>query len=165
MKTTPSFMLALGALLFAGSASASPALARSWSEEAAELHTQIEAMDTHTLPVDLRFRLQRFGRTATRLSTSGSEDAPLPEDLGCIFRGMAEETDLQLSSFADDSSEAARVQAEERLSKMLEDAVSVGEAAAIVLEAGEVIEMSLHSDINGQCGGGDISSLRAPDLR
>ena len=165
MKTTTSLLLATSALFLAGAANASPALARSWSEEAAELHTRIEAIDTHTLPYDLRFRLQRFGRTATRLSTSGSDDAPLPEDLGCIFRGMAEETDVQLSAFSGDTSEASRMQAEERLSKMLEDAVSVGEAAAIVLEAGDVIEMSLHSDINGQCGGGDISSLRAPDLR
>ncbi len=165
MKTTTSLLLAASTLFLAGAANASPALARSWSAEAAELHTRIEALDTHTLPDDLRFRLQRFGRTATRLSTSGSDDAPLPEDLGCIFRGMAEETNLQLSAFDDDSPEASRMLAEERLSKMLEDAISVGEAAALVLEAGEVIEMSLHSDVNGQCGAGDLSSLRAPDLR
>lgn len=165
MKATSLILVSLGILFASQTAAASPALARSWSDEAADLQSQLHEMDNHVMPDDLRFRLERFGRTATRLSTSGSEETPLPEDLGCIFRGMAEETDVQLTAFANASTGDDRQAAEERLDKMLEDAISVGEAAALVLEAGELIDLSQHTNHTGQCSAGDISSLRAADLR
>ena len=165
MKNASYLASTIAAFAVCFNADASPELARNWSDEAGELQQALQTIQAHTIPETLRFRLERFGRTATRLSRSGSEETPLPEDIGCIFRGMAEETSVQLSAYDTADTEADYIQVEDRLDKMLEDAVSVGEAAALVLEAGELIDIEVSSSVSGQCQGGDISEIHPPQLR
>ena len=121
------------ALFTASGALASPELARSWSAQAETLGTELKTSPP-VLPDRLISDLKRFGRISTRLSKSGTEEIPIPKDLGCIFRGMAEETKNQLAALETATSDDERLAAEERLEDMLDDAVSVGLAAALVLE-------------------------------
>ena len=87
-----SLLLAISACcMLTPMAQANPSLARDWAEEAKELNAEMSHGEETALSPELVFRLQRFGRTASRLAISGSETTPLPHDLGCIFRGMAEE--------------------------------------------------------------------------
>lgn len=150
MKTAHLTACLLSGALAALPALANPTLARSWSDEAKVLEARINTLPDGNLPEDLKSDIQRFGRIAGRLADSGSAENPLPHDLGCIFRGMKEETDLQLSHLkpdaAPDEVSAARV----RLTKMFDDAVDVGQSAALALEAGEVLDVAA-SDEPGQC--------------
>ncbi|MAT34823.1 MAG: hypothetical protein CMK06_06730 [Ponticaulis sp.] len=139
-------------LSFALPAAANPELARSWSEEARVLKARVTTSPESGLSDDLMKDLERFGRVATRLSASGEDTMPLPEDLACIFRGMAEETNLQLDILNSSTDPAALQGARQRLAKMLEDAAPVGQAAAIAIEAGNVMAAPVDLDHPGQCG-------------
>ena len=115
-------------------AMASPSLAKAWGEEAASLKSALESSDEGRLDGALKTRLERFGRTATRLSKTGGDDHPLPKDLGCILRGMAEETENQIEVLdTADTPQAAQEQARSRLVRMLNDAVMVSEASEFAL--------------------------------
>ncbi len=133
-------------------AHANPDLARSWSEEANLLEAQINTSPEGGLSPELKASIARFGRIAGRLAESGSAENPLPHDLGCIFRGMEEETDLQLSHLTPDASAEAISAARVRLAKMFDDAVDVGQSAALALEAGVALDQSVQAgDEPGQC--------------
>lgn len=133
-------------------AQANPDLARSWSEEASLLEARINTSPEGNLSEDLKSDIQRFGRIAGRLANSGSEANPLPHDLGCIFRGMKEETDIQLSHLSPEASTEDISNARTRLVKMFDDAADVGQAAAIALEAGVALDQAeTTSDEPAQC--------------
>ena len=152
MKLSPICFAVFLTGLCVPAALANPQLARSWADEARLLEAQIRTSGEAPLSDELKTELARFGRVSARLANSGSETEPVPHDLACIFRGMAEETDLQLSLLTDDADAETRDSARERLLKMLEDAAPVGEAAAISLEAGIALdEMAELAPGDGQC--------------
>lgn len=151
MKTAHLTACLLSGALLAPIALANPTLARSWSDEAKVLEARINTSPDGNLPDDLKSDIQRFGRVAGRLANAGSAENPLPHDLGCIFRGMKEETDLQLSHLQPDASADEVTAARVRLSKMFDDAVDVGQSAALALEAGEVLDISDTEHEPGQC--------------
>lgn len=68
--------------------------------------------------------LQRFGLAASRLSVEIDQRGG-PTDLRCIFRGMAEETDKQLTAAGGAMTGADQAQAYARLTHMLKDAVEI----------------------------------------
>jgi hypothetical protein len=74
--------------------------------------------------------LQRFGLNASRLALEIDQGGG-PADLGCIFRGMAEETDVQLKAVAAASTGAAQADALKRLSAMLRDANEIAPAVSL----------------------------------
>ncbi|MDP3738444.1 MAG: hypothetical protein Q8R02_13705 [Hyphomonadaceae bacterium] len=71
--------------------------------------------------------LQRFGMSASRLSLEIDKTGG-PTDLRCIFRGMAEETDVQLKAASNAATGAQQAVALDRLSHMLQDAVEIAPA-------------------------------------
>lgn len=121
----------------AGNASANPELARAWAEKAGALKVLLETEGSLTPSIETQKGLMQFSRIAIRLSKSDEEGYPVPKDLGCIFRGMAEETNNQLDILDKAEDETARQTAHDRLIYMLDDAVIVGESAAIAFETGE----------------------------
>lgn len=151
MKPVSFFAFILAGVLTAPIAFANPTLARSWSDEARMLEARINTSPEGNLDEDLKSDIQRFGRIAGRLANSGSAEHPLPHDLGCIFRGMKEETDKQLSHLKPDASADEVSAARVRLTKMFDDAADVGQSAALALEAGEVLDVATASDEPGQC--------------
>jgi len=117
-------------VLFAAplSAQASPQLASEWGHRAANLHAEttdlITAIDTGAqLDVTLQFLIdiERFSSTATKLGTwiDTSEGA---QDLGCIFRGMAAEGQLQLETLDTAADLTKSREALRRLATMFADA-------------------------------------------
>jgi len=71
--------------------------------------------------------LQRFAVAASRLSLEIDQRGG-PTDLRCIFRSMAEETDVQLKAASAAQTGAAQSIALSRLSHMLKDAVEIAPA-------------------------------------
>ncbi len=122
--------MAIGA---SATASASPELAQAWQKQAGDLHERVEKIDNFQISEDLEGDLRRFGRIALKLSNAGTAEHPLPKDLGCIFRGMEEETRVQLDVFKPDHTQAEKSSAKERLLHMLADAEIVGKAAILEL--------------------------------
>ncbi len=115
------FAAPLGAL-------ASPQLASDWGKHAASLHAEttdlISAIDTGAHPdVTLSYLIdiKRFSSTATRLGLwiDASEGA---QDLGCIFRGMADEGELQLEALDTSVDLIKSREALRRLAAMFADA-------------------------------------------
>ena len=105
--------------------------------EAARLLTQVNAAEgaakarpaAKPQPVvpALSADLQRFGLAASRLSVEIDQRGG-PTDLRCIFRGMAEETDKQLTAASGATNGAVQAQAYARLTHMLKDAVEIAPA-------------------------------------
>ena len=120
---------------------AAPQDARDWAALAEDLFLETETekaeaetrYDAAPLSPALRVGLQRFGVMSSHLSRDMASYGGAT-DLACIFRGMAEETDLQLKTLANAETSAARSDALTRLSFMLDDAIHVGEAAARMME-------------------------------
>jgi hypothetical protein len=71
--------------------------------------------------------LQRFGLTTSQLSVEIDHRGG-PVDLRCIFRGMAEETDVQLKAAAAAATGGDQAVALGRLTHMLKDAVEIAPA-------------------------------------
>ena len=71
--------------------------------------------------------LQRFGLATSRLSVEIDQRGG-PTDLRCIFRGMSEEADKQLTAAAVAKTGADQAQAYTRLTHMLKDAVDIAPA-------------------------------------
>ncbi len=124
---------ALLGLALAQTAAASPELAEVWGTKAGDLHAQSavlrDANDAH-LPQNYVRELERFAITATRLGTWNDEQGGAA-DLGCIFRGMAEEAELQLMALEDAKGPAARDVAFNRLVSMFDDAQVISKAAVL----------------------------------
>lgn len=117
------------------SAEASTDLARQWGLEASRLSVEtaqlIQAVDLGQQPeLSNRYALDvfRFGRTAQDLAV-WIDDSNGPNDLGCIFRGMAAESEDQLERL--ETSDAADINRESlrRLASMFADAEMIAVAA------------------------------------
>ena len=91
--------LVLSALPF--SAAASPDLARDWGTKASALYEDtIELLESDAvIPDTYETEIGRFTLTAGRLG-SWIDGSGGPSDLGCIFRGMAEEGEADLFALA-----------------------------------------------------------------
>lgn len=143
------FALVLG--LTAATASASPETAENWGIQASEIYDEASSMITgvdqqsfHGLAPDFEDRLIRFASTASYLGawTDETQDAP---DLGCIFRGMAEESELQLIALEQAQSVQEMKAALRRIATMADDAQSIAVASAHAGRTGEQVAPS------GQC--------------
>lgn len=134
-------MKRLVALMTLALAAALPASADTLADqvraEAARLLTQVNAAGDaararpaakpQAVAPALSADLQRFGLAASRLSVEIDQRGG-PTDLRCIFRGMAEETDKQLTAAGSATTGAVQVQAYARLTHMLKDAVEIAPA-------------------------------------
>ena len=150
--TRKALPLAVLCMALALPANATPELAKAWGEQASELYSQLNDVSGEALPEDLEAGLERFGRTATRLAGSGTDSAPLPTDLGCIFRGMAEETRVQLEAIHKARTSTDAAAARKRLLSMLDDAKAVSQSAELaMLEGGVSVPPSSPSE-ETSCG-------------
>lgn len=126
-----SFILMLTPL----SAHASTDLAQQWGEEAGRLSGATADM---MLAVDLgqdvvltdTFALDvyRFGRTSADLAV-WIDDTKGPNDLGCIFRGMAAESETQLQTFETSTGIQPKRESLRRLASVFADAEMIAIAA------------------------------------
>ena len=117
------------------SAQASTDLAHQWGLEAsrlsAETSTLIDAVDTGR-PADVTdtyvLDVYRFGRTSADLAKwiDGSNG---PNDLGCIFRGMAAESEVQLEHLETSDETLTHRESLRRLASMFADAEMIAVAA------------------------------------
>lgn len=149
------------ALLLAPGASAQPSqeMLEAWTEKAADLHQRLSDLQGETVPDILRLELSRFGRVSGRLANSGTDEQPLPEDLACIFRGMSDETDVQLERLSMATSPDEIADAKKRLLHMLEDATIIGESAEFALQDPQLQMIDLKPvTTSGRCALPDPSS-------
>ena len=122
----PACVLAL-ALFLPGLAVADPALALEWGQRASALHQATSnAIGGEPLAPQFEDSVARFAVTANRLG-SWIDATGGAADLGCIFRGMADEAELQLQQVA---LPEARQPALRRLASLFNDAEAVALAAA-----------------------------------
>ena len=112
---------------------ASPDLAETWGAKAGDLYSStlvmLDADNGNDLTDDYIVGVERFAVTATRLGT-WNDDSHGPADFGCIFRGMAEEAELQLGALETAHSPTDREAALKRLIGMFDDAQAISAAAA-----------------------------------
>ena len=80
--------------------------------------------------------LQKFGMMSSQLSSEMAQKTTA-HDFVCIFRGMVDETGLQLDALKDAQTGAEAIVPLERLSAMLHDASAVSAAAAKILAQSE----------------------------
>ncbi|MEZ5947223.1 MAG: hypothetical protein R3C13_14785 [Hyphomonas sp.] len=124
----------LSALAFP--ATASPELAESWGAEAAALYSETTGLldtarmgERPALEDAYLIDLERFAMTATRLG-SWNDEVSGAKDLGCIFRGMAEEAEVQLTALEGAETVRASETALKRLVTLFDDAQEISVAAA-----------------------------------
>lgn len=102
-------------------------LAREWGAKAGFLYEDTAAgLQSGALPPHYEDDLMRFAVTADRLGT-WIDATGRPHDLGCIFRGMADEAELQLDQLQEPT---AREGALRRLATLFNDAENIGLAAS-----------------------------------
>lgn len=127
-------IIALG--LAVPTAHASPELANQWAAQAGQLYTvtldqmqSLERKGYRHAPNTYETDLARFGATAGRLA-AWNDDTSGAADLGCIFRGIAEDVDHQIEALETANSDHARRTALTRIARLLNDAQDIGPAAA-----------------------------------
>lgn len=131
------FAILLAAAVVTALPASADTLAEQIKAEAVRLLTQVNAAEgvakarpaAKPLAVApaLSADLQRFGLAASRLAVEIDQRGG-PTDLRCIFRGMAEETDKQLTAAGGAATGADQAQAYARLTHMLKDAVEIAPA-------------------------------------
>jgi hypothetical protein len=127
-------------------AGAETQLATDWSRAASMLSAEVHlALDGDPLSPAAEHDLARFAVNAERLANEMSAKAGA-EDLGCIFRGMAEEADLQLRLL---HMPGQRQQALRRLATLLHDAEAIGLAASHL--SGRQAVLDTHSGDPASC--------------
>ncbi len=117
------------------SAEAGTELARQWGIEASRLSTETSSL---IMAVDLgesaeivdsyALDIYRFGRTSADLARR-IDQSDGPEDLGCIFRGMAAESETQLSDLETPLAMTEQRETLRRLAVMFSDAEMIAVAA------------------------------------
>lgn len=125
-------------LVVAPMASASSDLAQSWAAKAGDLYLQTTAqMQANTAPLsdDYVTELERFAYTASQLAVWNDKDGGA-KDLGCIFRGIAEDVEVQLDLLIQAPTAREQQNALKRLTALLDDAQQIGPAAAAAAERG-----------------------------
>ena len=109
-------------------------LAREWGAKAGFLYEDTAAgLQGGALPPRYEDDLMRFAVTADRLG-AWIDATGRPHDLGCIFRGMADEAELQLSQLQTPSTRTAALR---RLATMFNDAENIGLAASYAQSGAE----------------------------
>jgi hypothetical protein len=129
-------LLALGLIALPLTAHASPEEAKSWGQDAAMLERQtaqlinVIDMGRKTAPSeDYVLGVSRFGRTASNLAVWNDSKGG-PKDLGCIFRGMASESETQTLALLEQSDALKARETLKRLEGMFSDAQLIAQAAA-----------------------------------
>lgn len=129
-------LLIAAAIAFAPIASASPELAEQFGVKAGGLYqvtvsyaNQLRTGGDAELSDAYAEELAVFAGTALKLG-SWSDAHAGASDFGCIFRGMAEEADVQLTELEEATSTAQKSAALSRLIAMFDDAQSIAAAAA-----------------------------------
>lgn len=136
------FLLGLTTLALASTAHASPETAEDWGAHAStlygtttELLASLKSNTNSDLETEYIDGLARFsviaGRLAIWVDTSGGA-----KDFGCIYRGMAEEAELQLDALETASTPADAKAALTRIATMLDDAQSIAVASAYAARTG-----------------------------
>lgn len=128
-------ILACAAAALPFAASASPQLATDWGVKASGLYQEtvglIQAVDTSgetSIPADYEAEIARFADAASRLG-SWVDTNHGPSDLGCIFRGMAQEGEVQLDALYEARSPRQTRESLIRLATMFSDAEVIAVAA------------------------------------
>lgn len=141
-------MLAL-ALLIAPAANASPELAETWGAKASMLYQDTaEMLDTlqagyaMSTPTAYEDGLVQFAVTASRLG-QWIDQGEGPSDLGCIFRGMAEEAEIQLEALETADDFSTRRDALKRLVVLLDDAQAIAVASAHSMRTGSMRDTNM----------------------
>ncbi len=122
-------------LFFPLAAHASPELAKQWGDAAGELRElsadlmgEVDMGLTPELDADYEVDVYRFGRTSAGLAV-WIDSSKGPSDLGCIFRGMAAESEQQVVKLHDMSDPLETRETLYRLTKMFEDAQAIARSA------------------------------------
>ncbi len=128
-------VLAIAAAALPFCASASPELAGDWGVKASGLYqdtvsliADVETSGETAIPRDYEVAIERFAMTASNLGHWVDGDGG-PSDLGCIFRGMAEEGEVQLMALYEADSPRETRSSLIRLAAMFSDAEIIAAAA------------------------------------
>ncbi|MEM1035923.1 MAG: hypothetical protein AAGI14_04100 [Pseudomonadota bacterium] len=118
-------------------AQASPELAAMWGDSAASLEQQttdmimtIDLGGQNDVSEDYILGVSRFGRTSGGLA-KWNDASGGPHDLGCIFRGMATESEDQTLGLIDTNDVNEARDHLQRLEAMFSDAQLIARAAAL----------------------------------
>ena len=129
-------LIIVATLVFAPMANASPELAEQFGVKAGGLYQETVAFANRLhgggeaqLSEAYAEELAIFAGTALKLG-SWSDAQAGASDFGCIFRGMAEEADVQLSELEEATTTAQKSAALSRLIAMFDDAQAIAVAAA-----------------------------------
>lgn len=140
-------------ILLCGSATAaaSPETAEHWGTQASDIYQDVSQMlrgvDDRVyvgIPSEFEAKIVRFASTASHLAVWTDETQASP-DLGCIYRGMAEEAEVQLIALEDAQSAKSYQAALKRIAAMADDAQSIAVASAHAGRTGEQVAPT------GQC--------------
>lgn len=122
--------------LMAGSASASPELAELWGAKAATLAgDSASLLDTArqgrmpALDEDYVIEVERFAYNATRLG-DWTAQAGVPPAIGCSFRSLAKDTEIEIVALEGARSARASAKALDGLMTLFADARALSTAAA-----------------------------------
>lgn len=129
-------LLALTACGFAATAHATPETAEDWGARASALYgettsllTDVKTGQNTQLSADYTDALANFSIIAGRLAIWVDETGGA-RDFGCIYRGMAEEAEIQLDALETAKSNETAEAALTRIATMLDDAQSIAVASA-----------------------------------
>lgn len=150
------FLLGLTTLALASTAHASPETAEDWGAQASTLYsttaTLLSGLNDNTnkdLEAEYLDGLARFsviaGRLAVWVDTSGGA-----KDFGCIYRGMAQEAEVQLTALEAATTQAEAKAALTRIATMLDDAQSIAVASAYAARHGTSTAPSGHCPASRQ---------------
>ncbi|WP_300393713.1 hypothetical protein [Henriciella sp.] len=128
-------LVAIAAAALPFTASASPELVGDWGAKASDLRDETASLIAHIdeagtadIPDSYEIEILRFAAAAQQLGhwVDGNDG---PSDLGCIFRGMAEEGEVQLDALSDAETPRTTRQSLVRLATMFSDAEVIAVAA------------------------------------
>ena len=145
-------------LLLPLSAQASTDLAQQWGKEAGRLSSQtvdmmlaIDLGEDMTLTDQFALDVYRFGRTSADLAV-WIDNSKGPNDLGCIFRGMAAESEAQLQTLETSTETQPQRESLRRLASVFADAEMIAIAAQQRAPAPSLISKSSHATCSADAG-------------
>ncbi len=140
------------------SAQASTDLAQQWGKEAGRLSSQtvdmmlaIDLGEDMTLTDQFALDVYRFGRTSADLAV-WIDNSKGPNDLGCIFRGMAAESETQLQTLETSTETQPQRESLRRLASVFADAEMIAIAAQQRAPAPSLISKSSHATCSADAG-------------
>ncbi len=130
------FLFLVSLAFLSAPAFADPARASAWAKQADALQAQFsdlimaaEGEETFVVENALALEIANFADTAKALGAWNDANKG-PMDLGCIFRGLGEDTSRQMKALEAAASTQAKLVALKRLQTGFEDAALIGEDAA-----------------------------------